>query len=509
MRSPTERVTPAPGREDLPAKSALRALVLQLQPPWLLALLLGASALGLRLYQLGAESLWIDEGYSIRDARDFDFTLGIRAVRPLYYAFLSLWLHFGNSEFILRLPAALFGAGAVSVMYLLGRRLVSERAGLLAAALMAISPLHVNHSQEIRMYSLAALLSLLAMHAFVLFLSEQRLKYLLGYLAFTATSIATFPPAAFLLLIQNLAAFARLRGRGLRYWAGTQFLVLAAGAHFLIHTVRSSEGLAPERLTNPSALEIIGLIGSFSLFTNGPAGSLTWYAFYAYTLGTLMLIAFCALQTRKRDRTQSGRCLFLALWLVIPLILTAVAVRTTGAQWLPRYVIYASPAYFLLVGFSVDKLPNRKLKYLALAAVLALPVWKLARYYERPVHPEWREAVRFIELNERSGDAIAIYRPGNGHVFQYYYDGRQPWQEVGGAKLQKKRPWTEKRAAGVIGDLPLGHRRVWLVMSEHDPEAGKAIEQYIRDEYRVLERRSYVGIEMILFERQASHPRSG
>jgi uncharacterized membrane protein len=70
-------------------------------------------ALALRLYHIGAQSLWIDEGYSIYDARNLNFAIASQSVRPLYYAFLHMWMLLGQSEFFLRLPAALFGAFAV------------------------------------------------------------------------------------------------------------------------------------------------------------------------------------------------------------------------------------------------------------------------------------------------------------------------------------------------------------------------------------------------------------
>ena len=493
-------------------RPASRIETLQIRHSWLSPLAITALALVLRIYQLGAESLWIDEGYSIESAKNLNSRLSLEDVRPLYNIILSAWLHLGESEFILRMPAALFGAGAVLVIYLLGRSIAGERVGLLAAALMAVSPLHVNHSQEIRMYSLVTLLVLLAMYEFFLFLGAHRTRHLAGCVAFTMLSIAAFPPAALLIPVQNLAVLRGTPRPALRNWLAAQLLLLATCVPLILRTSQASKYLAPEATGGPSVLEILQIIGSFSLFASGPTGSMMWCTFSAYTFGSLALIAFGFALVWMRRQTQTWLYVILLIWLAIPLVLTAELARITGAQWLSRYVIYASPAYFLLLGLSVNTLPGAKLKYVAAAAILLLPALKLGRYYQRPTRPEWREAVSFIEQNERPGDAIAIYRPGNGCVFRYYYHGKQPWQEVGWPKLQKKRPWTEKRIAGVIGDLPLRYRRVWLVMSQYDPEAPLAMEQYISKKYRLLEKRSYVGIEMILFERHASgfeHPTPG
>lgn len=254
--------------------------------PWLPPLAITTLALALRIYQLGTESLWIDEGYSIEDARNLNFRLGVQDVRPLYNIILSLWLHLGESEFVLRLPAALLGATAVLAVYLLGRRIASEHAGLFAAGLMAVSPLHVNHSQEVRMYSLVTLLVLLAMYEFFLFLSARRTSHLAGCLVFTALSIATFPPAALLILVQNLAVLRGTPRWALRNWFIAQVLLLAPCIPLFLRTVEASKYLAPEAGTGPSALDAVRITGSFSLLASGPAGSMTWYAFSAYTFGS-------------------------------------------------------------------------------------------------------------------------------------------------------------------------------------------------------------------------------
>src|SRR5262249_12330255 len=112
---------------------------------WVALALLTLAGLGLRLYQIGAEGLIPDEGISIQRVRDFHWDY----LRPLYFLVLWLWIHLGDSEGILRLPAALMGAATIPVVFFLGQRLFSPRAGLLAALFVAVSPLHLNHSQEI------------------------------------------------------------------------------------------------------------------------------------------------------------------------------------------------------------------------------------------------------------------------------------------------------------------------------------------------------------------------
>ena len=125
----------------------------------LLAIVLVASAL--RLPTLGTQSLWFDEAATWSQVEG---TLGDLFIRtsadnypPLYniLAWLAVQV-LGDAEWVLRLPAALLAVANVPLLYLLGRRIAGPSAGLLAAALLALSAYHVWYSQEARMYSLLA-----------------------------------------------------------------------------------------------------------------------------------------------------------------------------------------------------------------------------------------------------------------------------------------------------------------------------------------------------------------
>jgi|SRR5579859_1172703 len=121
--------------------------------------LLTILALLLRLRHLGDGSLWFDEGASVQFAtmplRDWLRFLWHGEANMLpYYLLLRGWLFFGHSEFMVRLPSALFGAATVPVVYMLLRRLSGAFAGLMAAGLLAFHDFHVSYSQEARSYSL-------------------------------------------------------------------------------------------------------------------------------------------------------------------------------------------------------------------------------------------------------------------------------------------------------------------------------------------------------------------
>ena len=145
--------------------------------PLLLAAILVAFAV--RLYRLGAESLWYDETVSVYLSR-----LPLPAMLahtagdihpPGYYALLHAWqavtapsLAHGL-EFLYAFPSLVFGLLALPLLYALGRRLFGPRTGLAALWLAAFAPFLVWYSQEVRMYTLGAFLGLLCLWALLKF----------------------------------------------------------------------------------------------------------------------------------------------------------------------------------------------------------------------------------------------------------------------------------------------------------------------------------------------------
>ena len=135
-----------------------------LRETWFL-LALTLLALFLRVLRLDLQPLWWDEGYSVWFAtHPLGQMVGLTAEDihpPLYYALLHGWtLLLGSGPIALRLLSVVFGVLAVPAIYLAGRRMLTHRAALLAALLLAINPLHIFYSQEVRMYGLMALWSI-------------------------------------------------------------------------------------------------------------------------------------------------------------------------------------------------------------------------------------------------------------------------------------------------------------------------------------------------------------
>ncbi len=143
----------------------------QPRPPITLCLMAFVTFLGaaLRFWQLGGQSLWLDEVFTARTAA-LDVGGILRIIRsdldtpPLHPLLVHWFLALGNNEFVLRLPAAMAGVLSIPLMYLVGQRLLGRWVGLVAALFMALSPFAVYYAQEARMYALVLLFALLSLY---------------------------------------------------------------------------------------------------------------------------------------------------------------------------------------------------------------------------------------------------------------------------------------------------------------------------------------------------------
>jgi hypothetical protein len=157
----------------------------QSAPGWLRRatpfVLLAITVLGgaLRFHEIGSKGLWLDEAFSVwlgwqPVGEILGWLVRIDQHPPLYYLLLHFWIAMGDSAAAVRGLSALCGTLTIPVMYLLGRRLSDDTAGLLAALILAVSPFHVRFAQEARMYTVLTLNASLALYALARLLTDPR-----------------------------------------------------------------------------------------------------------------------------------------------------------------------------------------------------------------------------------------------------------------------------------------------------------------------------------------------
>jgi Dolichyl-phosphate-mannose-protein mannosyltransferase len=194
-------------------RQKLRPQLRSLARPQTDSLLIGAVAaltllgLAIRLSNfnqslLGDElsTYWILHGHSLGDVLS-SIRSNDEISPPLYFILGWLSLKVGSGPEWMRLPSLLAGTAAIPLVYLLGMRTVSRAAGLVAAAVMALSPFMIYYSTEARSYALMIALLIGSTLALLAAVESRRARWWVVYAVCSCGALyshytAVFPLAA-------------------------------------------------------------------------------------------------------------------------------------------------------------------------------------------------------------------------------------------------------------------------------------------------------------------------
>ncbi|MGC1308968.1 MAG: glycosyltransferase family 39 protein [Phormidesmis sp.] len=473
-------------------------------PRWLPITLILTVATVLFTYQLGREGLWIDELYSIRDASQnpFDVYQTTRK-RPLYYLLLMGWMQLGSSDAWLRSLSVIFAIVSVFLIYRLGRRLAGEETGLVAASLLTLSPLFINHAQEVRMYVLSLCMGL----AGTLFLTEALLtepsqqpsqKSLAGWSFFRLLAIYTVPlnvtlllPDVLIILLRFwrqrtvLIRFGAWLGLLLLLWSPTVLRVAAAARPNTEYAISRAKYLAPPGLNNLVYPLKFWMVAP-QIVRTGPVAHLFYKAFTLLVAGVLG-----AGLIRKH---KSPAVLWMLAWFVLPLIPIIIFSRISAQLWEPRYVLFVSPYLFLLIAAGFTRLWRQWKPAAAIALTLYLfaMAWALSYYYSVQNRSDYRFNVETIEQYEQAGDAI-VWGYEWDEPLQYYYDGSADtyWLDMHDVE-------TPGGVQQWVSQLPSeGYKRLWLVLDDPRPVT-EEFETAIADKYQIEDKFKYEHLSAVM-----------
>jgi mannosyltransferase len=186
---------------------------------WALALLTALGA-ALRFASLDVQSFHHDEVITAARVIPGSFSDMLHAVKgsesnpPLYYVLAWAWAKaFGTGEVGLRSLSALFGVATVPLAYCIGAELASRRAGLIAAALVAVSPMLIWYSQEARSYAILVFFCAASLYFFCRALRTRGGRDLALWALVSALALCSHYFAVFAVAIEALWLLIALRSR--------------------------------------------------------------------------------------------------------------------------------------------------------------------------------------------------------------------------------------------------------------------------------------------------------
>ena len=314
---------------------------------------------------------WLDEGIALgissHPLSDIPALLRLDGSPPLYYLLLGAWMSlFGATESVTHLLSLLFALAMVPAAFWAGSSLFGRRAGWVAALLVAINPFLGAYANETRMYTLLALLSLLAtatfLHAFV----YRRRRYVPAFAVSLALLLYTHNWALLFTVGAGLALIACVVVQPDRR---STFIdgVLAFGAAGLVYApwlpslayqvANTGAPFSPLPTLLQARAEVFNLLG-------GPEAVIV--------LGLGAGVALLTLLRPPWDRRAVA--LIVAATITVVTITVGWVLSRDGSIWVFRYlaVILGPILVFLAVGLAHGG--RMAVASLALAAVLFAPI---------------------------------------------------------------------------------------------------------------------------------------
>jgi len=368
---------------------------------WLLAGIVLVGAV-LRFPTLGEQSFWFDEattwqivahglGHVLHQVPQTEST------PPLYYVLLWCWSRvFGLSETGLRSLSAVFGTATIIVMWAIGRRVVSERAGLVAALLTAANPFLIWYSQEARAYALLLLMSAISLLALVRVLSSPSRGRVLAWGVSAALALAAHYYAAVVIVPEALWLAVALRRRGVltlqRIGLGVLPVVIVGAAQLPL-MIHQNDGRAGYISTSGSLPYRVAQLFKQDLIGEGQPvkGLLTAICAVAVVIGLGLLLA----RARRDERTAALAPLAIGLGGVV----VAIVVAKVGTDYFnTRNLLPTWPALMLVVALGLGASGAGRLGAFGAALLVAVGVFCVVntdtnQHYQRL---NWRGAAHAL-----------------------------------------------------------------------------------------------------------------
>jgi hypothetical protein len=396
--------------------------------------------------------------------------------------------------------------------------------GLLAAFLLAVSPLHVWYSQEARPYALLILLALLAVRFLQLSLASPR--SLRSRIGFAVSSVAAFyvhtVAVAFIAALAFYVLLVVPRPER-RSWLATFAAVglMSVPGVYLLLRIPPTVSANPFYLFSPSHL-------AYTLWTYATGYSLGPNLLELRTEGLALVrrnfvlivpimglyATLLALGIGRLWRSRRDAATVLVLWMTAPMAFVILGAWLTSHPYNVRYTLLALPPALMLLASGIRWLPAQSLRIGAALLVVTCSAASLWNYYTDPRYyrEDNRGAAAFIQAESEPRELV-IASASYTIVPLDHYLGRTPLELVGYPTAATAGTPDRGPSLGAMFVHPeqvaedfrrlIGSRRTfWLFLSRtfHSDPKGH-LRGHVDRHYRRIAEYSGPGVEAIRYER--------
>ena len=361
---------------------------------------------------------------------------------PLFVLFMHYWNSlFGDGEFAMRIPAMVSGILCIPLTFWVSHRLIGKGPAMVAAALLALSPVHVWYCTEARLYAPMITTTLFAFGA-IDRLTDSRRPHSRTLWWLHLLNIAVMLSLHFYLsvIVVALAVIAPILSRGLDRSASSILLWHGIGIMLLAGFIFAKMQFGEFETSQDYLRVLTGSELFFFLFewcwTGRTLPASNYALLRALGVGFVWLgaaLSGLGLLYLAATIRQKPRALLIVLGMtLLPCFMLALVAAGFNNTYIERSLIPSLPFVFMLAAAGLRALPS-KAKKLAVSITIALASLALASLYSgfaskytlyKP-HPDWRSAARYLSAQIDAGNAnIPVYTSAPNPRSLSYYDPR-------------------------------------------------------------------------------------
>ena len=465
-------------------------------------------AIAVRAAGLNEQSLSMDEvaELAIAEGSLSSILVARDGFPPLYHFVLHAWSAAFPGDLAARCLSAIIGALSVGIVWATARQVGGERTAIWSALIVALSPIHVWHSQEARAYILYYLCAALSLYWFFAALKTNSSRAW-GWYAATAWLGLLTQYYFGLLLLTNvcvlLLEWRRLAPRHRMLIAHGALAVACLPIIWLLRGDLSIEGAVPfPNRVNAAALgyTLFSFVAGYAI---GPSARdlhemsvgraisqlLPWLVVAGTSAGVLLVHGFRALSPGR----WSSRLVLMTLLPVAGALAVAAAL---GITFQVRHVLWASLPLMLLLGAGAAEI-SRRPAIIGPALLGMLFVFGVSRYNRHSVMRYKNEDVRALAVFLRAQDAVSPIFVSTGYMarpIRHYLGDAPPIHSIpdvlpDGTNLTQAVGSVERQAPS---DAPF-----WLAYTRefHGDPQGRLLEA-LRQRYSVTLQATFAGVRL-------------
>lgn len=412
---------------------------------------------------------------------------------PLYHFIIHFWQVFlGDDVAVQRVFSLILLIIAIPIVYILGKTAFNKQIGLMSALFISISPFMNWYGNEIRMYTLLVLFTVINQLFFVRIIKFNKETDWYGY-AISAL-FGVYSHYFFIFNLVTAGIYYLINRKVFQKGTFKKFIITAiilaiAFIPWLVYVYLSgSSSNTQPLLIKPSSIDFFNTYSRFIFGFQEDSANTIILAIWPISI----LLGFLALGKNKRLNTMSGYFLFAALF---PIALAFIVSLFVRPLFVTRYLIVSLPALYIFISWILSLYKGKVSVFLHIALVIAMLGTLFVQIFNinTPVKENYAQVGSYLNANASAHDVVVISAPFTIYPIEYYYNGKAflytlpLWnREVQGAVPA----FSESTLPDEVKSIKGSHEIAWVVLS-YDQGYEKIIKNYYDNHFERLSEQTF------------------